>query len=213
MAIKKAIVDEPIIIPALKLKTVDLHIVGDSPLIVHAWSEKAKQMILDKQTKKAKVGRDERNPVREYADSLYWISEKPNFDKMSNDEIMDAVEHGRFGFPALAFKAAAIDGAYQQGAIEKKTTARGAVFVEGEFAEIDGKPQMREDMVRIGMGVADLRYRAEFKEWRTTLKIRLNVGALSVEQMVNLFSIGGFSNGVGEWRPAKDGSNGQFHVE
>jgi hypothetical protein len=34
-----------------------------------------------------------------------------------------------------------------------------------------------------------------------------------MEQIVNLFNIGGFACGVGEWRPGKDGSNGMFHVE
>jgi hypothetical protein len=211
MAVKKEI-GEQIIIPALKLKTFDLHLVGDSPLISHAWSHKAKQMILDKQQMKAKSGKEPRNPAKEYAESLYWLSEKPNFDEMSESEIMDAVEHGRFGFPVLAFKASAIDGAYQQGAIEKKTTARGAVFAIGEFAEIIGKPRIREDMVRIGMGTSDLRYRAEFPEWETTLRLRINEGAISMTQVVNMFNIGGFSNGVGEWRPSKDGMNGQYHV-
>ena len=68
-------------------------------------------------------------------------------------------------------------------------------------------------MVRIGMGVADLRYRGEFKQWSTTLNIRYNANVMSMEQIVNLFNIGGFSCGVGEWRPEKGGSNGMFHVE
>ena len=34
-------------------KTAKIRIIGDSPLIVHAWSEKAKRMMLEKQMKKA----------------------------------------------------------------------------------------------------------------------------------------------------------------
>jgi hypothetical protein len=81
------------------------------------------------------------------------------------------------------------------------------------MAVIEGHPDMREDMVRIGMGTADLRYRGEFKTWATTLHIRYNARAMSMEQIVNLFNIGGFACGVGEWRPGRDGSNGMFHVE
>ena len=63
------------------------------------------------------------------------------------------------------------------------------------------------------MGTADLRYRGEFKEWATTLHIRYNAKAMSMEQIINLFNIGGFACGVGEWRPSKDGAFGTFHVE
>ena len=31
---------------------------------------------------------------------------------------------------------------------------------------------MRSDMVRIGMGVADIRFRAQFCEWKTTFNVR-----------------------------------------
>ena len=212
MATKTVNQESQIIIPAIKIQEFDLNIVGDSPLICHAWSEKAKLMMLQKQQKKATAGKEVRNPMLEYAESLYWLSEKPDFSTMSEQEIFDATQTGTFGFPCLSFKAAAIDGAYQSGAIEKKTTARGAMFITGEFAVLEGKPNIREDMTRIGMGTADLRYRAEFKEWRTRLHITFNSNAISAEQVCNLFSLGGFACGIGDWRPAKDGTFGRFHV-
>ena len=213
-ATKKAKEETTIEIPGIKLKRFSLKLVGDSPLIVHAWSEKAKKMILDKQMKKASTGKDAKRPMVDFAEALYWLSDKPDFDTMDDDEIMAAVQKGRFGFPVLAFKASAIDAAYQQGAVEKKTTLRGAFHIAGEFAEIQGKPPViREDMVRIGMGTADIRYRPEFKEWSVTLDISYNSQAISVEQITNVLNIGGFAVGVGEWRPAKDGSFGTYHVE
>lgn len=50
MATKKV---DKIEIPAMDFRMATLHVVGDSPLIVHAWSEKAKRMMLEKQMKKA----------------------------------------------------------------------------------------------------------------------------------------------------------------
>lgn len=35
---------------------------------------------------------------------------------------------------------------------------------------------------------------------------------MSLEQIIGLLNVGGFSNGVGEWRPQKNGSYGMFHV-
>lgn len=202
-------VDETMIgieIPAIELKTVQLKLIGDSPLIVHAWSEKAKKMILDKQMKKATSGKEAKDPFMDFCESLYWLTDMP--EKPTMDDVVNA----KFGFPTLAFKAAAIDAGFQQGVLVKKTTARGAFRVIGEMAVIEGIPTMREDMVRIGMGTADIRYRGEFKTWSTTLTITYNPKAISLEQIVNLLNMGGFSNGVGEWRPSKDGSYGTFHV-
>ena len=68
-------------IPALKLESLKLKIVGDSPLISHAWSEKAKLMMLQKQQKNATSAKEIRRPSVEFADSLYWLTEKPNLDE------------------------------------------------------------------------------------------------------------------------------------
>jgi hypothetical protein len=74
-------------------------------------------------------------------------------------------------------------------------------------------PEMQEDMVRVGGGTADLRYRPIFHEWAVNLHIRVNARALTLEQLVHLFNQAGFSVGVGEWRPEKHGDKGMFHVE
>lgn len=212
-------------LPELKLEHFTLKIIGDSPLISHAWSEKAKLMMLSKQQKKAATAKEVRRPTVEFADSLYWLTPKPNLDGLSDEQaqaiLADIIPKSKFGFPTIAFKAAALDAGYQQGALTRnagtgdlaKTTARGAFHVKDEFAIIDGLPTPREDMARIGMGTADLRYRAEFKSWRTELNITYNATVITLEQIINLFRLGGFSNGVGEWRPSRDGSFGTFHVE
>lgn len=193
-------------IPKMQIEEFYLKLVGDSPLIVHAWSEKAKKMMLDKQMKKATSGREAKDPFMDFCDSLYWLTERPK------NPTMEDVKKAKFGFPVIAFKAAAVDSGYQQGVLPVKTTARGAFHIIGEFAEIEGTPEMREDMVRIGMGTADIRYRGEFKNWSTVLCVRYNKNAMSAEQIINLFNIAGFACGVGEWRPSKDGSYGTFHV-
>ena len=196
-----------ITIPEITLTTMKVRVEGDSPLIVHAWSEKAKKMILDKQMKKATKGKDTKDPWMDYCESMYWL------DGMPDEPTEEDIKTARFGFPACAFKAAAVDAGYQQGVLAKKTTARGAFHIMGDMVEIEGVPNMREDMVRIGMGTADIRYRGEFKEWSATLTIRYNPQVMSAEQIINLINMGGFANGVGEWRPSKDGSFGTFHVK
>lgn len=194
-------------IPEIEVRSMEVTLIGDSPLIVHKWSEKAKKEMLDKQMKKATKGKEAKDPWIDYCESLYWLTDMPTKPTQKD------IEKAKFGFPACAFKAAAVDAGYQQGLLAKKTTARGAFHISGDLVEIDGTPTMREDMVRIGQGTADIRYRGEFKNWKTKLTIRYNPNAMSAEQIINLLNMGGFANGVGEWRPSKDGNFGTFHVE
>jgi hypothetical protein len=185
--------EERIQIPQLELKEFDLSLIGDSPLVCHKWSEKAKAEIRDKQAKKAKQGRAKRDPKAEYRASLY---EHPD---------------GGYGFPTIAFKAAAVRAAKQAGMT--MTDARCCFHVAGELVKIKGKPAMREDMVRVSNGAADIRYRSEFTKWSAVIRVRYNAAVISAEQLINLFNIAGFGVGVGEHRTEKDGAWGMWHVE
>ncbi len=193
-------------IPGIKLEQFTLRLVGDSPLISHAWDPKAKQQILDKITGRAKQAKSPYNAVEAYGNSLYWLGERPA--KLSEATIAK----GKFGFPVVAFKASAVDACSHVDGITK-VEARGAFHINGELVAIDGTPEMREDMVRIAMGTTTIRHRGMFMPWTVVLPVRHNANVLTREQIVNLFNVAGFSIGVGEWRPAKDGSMGMFHVE
>lgn len=206
--------NEPIIIPAIDLKRVEIKVVGDSPLIMHKWSEKAKREMLDKQMKVAKSkGHDAKDPVADFINSIYWLDGEP--EEKTEEGFAAAIESGnaRFGFPSTAFKASAVSAAYRAKITKDKVSMNGAFHILGEMVEIDGVPVMREDMVKVGMGTADIRYRGEFKEWSAILPIQYNAGVITVEQLANMLNMGGFAVGVGEWRPEKGGSNGMFHVE
>lgn len=180
-------------IPKLNLATVQVLLIGDSPLIVHAWSPKAKEMMLAKQMKAAKQAKQAKDPERDFLESLY-----PQID-------------GQHTFPAVGFKSAMVSACRFVENL-KMTAARGAFHILGEYVKIDGAPTRREDMVRVGMGTADIRYRGEFKQWRALVEISHNESAISAAQIINLLNVAGFGVGVGEWRPERNGSYGRFHV-
>lgn len=193
-------------LPPLAIQTIEVPIVGDSPLLVHAFSKKAKEQMLAKQMKKATAGKAAKDPWQDFVESLYWL------DGMPENPTEDDVRKGRFGFPAVGFKAAAVTACTSIGSITK-VAARQAFHIEGEFVEIEGPPPaMREDVARVGMGTADLRYRGEFAPWSATLTVKFNANLMSAAQVVNLFETAGFAVGVGDWRPERDGVHGRFHV-
>lgn len=217
MATKKAST-EVIEIRPIEIKKVTIRIVGDTPLIMHAWSEKAKRMMLEAQMGVAKGKKKEaKNPVDDFIRSMYWLTPMPEDGTMESFE--EAIENGaRFGFPVTAFKQAAISAAYRMGWAKDKMSMRGAFFIDSDengMIEIHSDtPEMREDMVKVGMGTADIRYRGEFKNWYADLTISYNAnGQYSLENIVNIINAGGYVCGVGEWRPERDGQNGMFHVQ
>lgn len=216
MATKKA-ATEVIEIRPIEIKKVTIRIVGDTPLIMHAWSEKAKRMMLEAQMGIAKGKKKEaKNPVDDFIRSMYWLTQMPEDGTMESFE--EAIANGaRFGFPVTAFKQAAISAAYRMGWAKDKMSMRGAFFIDSDengMIEIHSDtPEMREDMVKVGMGTADIRYRGEFKNWYADLTISYNAnGQYSLENIVNIINAGGYVCGVGEWRPERDGQNGMFHV-
>ncbi len=193
-------------LPPMNIQTLDIPIIGDSGLICHAWSSKAKKQMLDKQMKRATTGKVAKDPWQDFCETLYWLDGMP--ETPTEDDVMNA----RFGFPAVAFKSAAITAVTSTGGMTK-VMARQCFHIVGEYVEILGPtPSMREDMVRVGMGTADIRHRAEFETWGAILRVQHNANVLSAEQVIGLFEAGGFGVGIGDWRPEKDGVNGRFHV-
>ena len=214
MATKKT--EEVVEIKPLDNRQVKIQIIGDTPLIVHAWSDKAKRMMLEAQQKTTKTKAKEiRDPYDEFINSMYWLTEKP---ESTVEAFEQAVSKGaKWGFPVGAIKMAGNSDAYRAGWVKNQMQLRGSYFLKtewGDMAEIKGDtPIIREDMVRIGMGSADLRYRAEFRNWTMEMILEYNAGGeLTLEQIMNVVNLGGYSVGIGEWRPEKDGDFGRYHI-
>ena len=209
---------EVIEIRPIQIKKATIRIVGDTPLIMHAWSENAKREMLEKQMKTTKTsGRDAKNPVEDFIRSMYWLSPIP--EEMTEEAFDAAVEAGaKFGFPVTGIKQAAISAAYRLGWVKDKMGLRGAFYIDGDSNQMveihSDAPIMREDMVKVGMGTADIRYRGEFRNWYADLNISFNAsGNTTLEQIVNIINAGGYTCGIGEWRPERDGQYGMFHVQ
>jgi hypothetical protein len=197
------------------LQSFRLLIVGDTPLITHAWSEKAKREMLDKQQKLDSVGREAKDPEADFRASLYPIDEPL----------------GVYGFPATGVKNTLVASAHKDKNIAK-VDVRKALFIHGDMTRLmpakggaicdvpllriwGSAPVMREDMVKIGSGlnkVATLSYRGQFTFWAIELRGLFNPYILNKEKLIRIVSDAGIECGVGEWRNERSGLFGSFHI-
>jgi hypothetical protein len=190
-----------------------LWVVGDTPLITHAWSEKAKREMLQKQVKATKAGKDARDPQADFVSSLYDIGD------------------GTYGFPATGLKNCILSAAHKDKGLAR-TAVMSALWIDADMIRVrpalagaicdmpliriyGGKPEMREDMVKIGAGlnkVANLAYRAQFTVWAMRVTGRVNSSVITPEALAFLIQEAGMAAGIGEWRNERKGMFGAFHL-
>lgn len=193
-------------------KNFSVWVIGDTPLITHAWSEKAKREMLQKQVKAPKAGKDARDPQQDFINSLYDMGD------------------GFYGFPATGFKNCILSVAHKDKGIPRsqvmsalwigadmvrtRPALAGAVCDMPLVRIYGSKPEMREDMVKVGSGLnktASLAYRAQFTVWAFKISGRFNADILNTEQLAFLIDEAGIACGLGEWRNERKGMFGAFH--
>ncbi len=209
---KPAPQSELIKVAALRRTHAKAIIIGDTPLIVHAWSQKAKLQMLAKHMGRP-LARVNKDPYEDFLQSMYQFDD------------------GNYGFPVVALKEAMATVTADLEGIARAQVYRNVVvtgrrgFSIGVFADIKSPtelaevfspnaPQVREDMVRLS-GISrdpDIRYRAEFWPWALEFSIAYDPQIFDSEATMNLLGRAGFTVGLGEWRQEKGGSNGLFHT-
>lgn len=199
-------------IPELEIKRTQITIVGDTPLIVKRFSQKAKEEIAEKQQKKAKKVKEGENIWETFIDSLHWLTPKPK--EYTEKAFNEAMKKGaKFGFPATGIKQCIASGAYRKKFVKDKVSMYGAFHIAEELCEIKGTLTMSEDYARNPMtGGAVVCTRPKFTDWSITFTLVYD-STFSINELVNFINIGGFGVGIGCWRVEKAGMYGMFHVE
>lgn len=197
----------------------NIWLVGDTPLITHSWSEKAKREMLVKQVKAVKGGKEARDPEQDFVNSLYTLHEGKT------------IADGIYGFPAMGVKNCILSAAHKDKGLARSSVLS-ALWVEADMSRVrpalagavcdmpllrifGSAPEMREDMVKIGSGlnkVANLAYRAQFTTWAMNVKGRFNTSVITPEALAFLIQEAGTASGLGEWRNERRGMFGAFHL-
>lgn len=195
-----------VIIPKIVPQVLSVEIVGVTPLIVCAWSEKARRQMLEKQMGKSLKKKEPKDPVADYNASRY----------VSTD--------GWDGLPAGGIKGCLVAACRMVDGLPMTVAKRmlrirsqGVTEKGQQLVRIYGEPRMHEGMVRLESGVADVRFRAEYPVWSCKLEIEFLQNVISAEQVCNLLELAGWCEGLCEHRKGSpkncSGDSGSFQIK
>lgn len=186
-------------VPRLDVESLQVRIVGTSPLILHRMSQKASnELLLPKGRKTAadKAANLKHNPIEEFRASAYLLPSGPTL----------------LGFMASALKKAIMTAALDLPGMKKSQIGR-LLWVEEQFVPIWGEPLLFMSVVRSSdiNRTPDIRTRAIVPEWCTEFRVSYVRPLLTAQAVANLISAAGSVAGIGDWRPEKGAGNyGQF---
>jgi len=187
-------------------------IVGTAPLVIHRFSHKTKEQMLQKmETGKAASSRKDRSAK-------------------DSDESFNAARYvsaeGWDGFHAGAIRSALVSACRLVGF--KMTLAKMSLFVIEDGWDalepqiplvriLKAKPQRQDDMARVETGAPYVTVRAAYHGWAANVKIRWDNDQFTVSDVSNLIARVGVQVGLGEGRPDSKNSCGMgwgtFEVE
>jgi hypothetical protein len=193
-----------VVIAPPKFNQGTIHIRGIAPYVQHKFSQKALNLMEDRQRagsvgEKSRRRRDPKN-----FDELYELAQHR----------FCAADGGGHGIPAPAFRNAMIDSCRLAGFA--MTRAKLSLFIVPDGRDSDGqplviikgKPRIHQAAARNASGVADIRWRPMFEQWSAAVTIRWDARQFNASDVVNLMAIAGQQVGIGEGRPSSPDSNG-----
>ena len=193
---------ESITISPPNIKRASFRIVGDAPLVINAFSQKARQIMRETQEAGHVAKKGKRREPKDFMGN-YEAAKHKHAD-------------GWCGYPAGGFRNALISACRMAGFA--MTRAKLSLFVEADGFEADGTPLVKitkgephyhESYVRNATGVVDLRARAMWDVgWEMTVRIKYDADQFSLQDVANLLLRAGMQVGIGEGRPDSKGSAG-----
>jgi len=194
-------VPEQVRITRPRLRTATIAIQGISQYVQHAFSEKQRKQMEETQ-RAGQQGRSRRTRTPKDFEAMYEAAKHVS-------------KEGWPGIPAPAFRNACIAACRLVGF--KMTHAKMSIFIEADgvdrnsgtpLVRIIGEPHIQQDPVRNESGVADIRWRPAWDEWRASVRVTWDEDQFSATDVFNLMMRAGLQVGIGEGRPDSPNSNG-----
>jgi hypothetical protein len=186
-------------VPLIQKTWIQFGIRGTAPMVQNRFGNKAREAMRLKKAGKLTRTREACVPEEEFESAKYVTAD------------------GKPGFPAMGLKKAMITAAHRDIGIEKVLVCKAVRLRVDDPLDVlpmeASEPTMREDLVKVGNGAADLRYRPEYRNWTATVKFVIDEGLLNAADVIGLVNRAGFGVGLCEMRPEKKGDFGTFEFD
>ncbi|MFH1157070.1 MAG: hypothetical protein V1793_25010 [Pseudomonadota bacterium] len=193
---------EVITITPPNFQRISIVLEGTAPLMQARFSAKSMQAMMAKQAAGSTANKGKKREPRDFDDDF--------------KQAMHVSSEGWIGVPAAALRNACIDVCRMVGF--KMTHAKMSIFVEANGNDVvDGQPLVKLDApypektemaTRNATGVADIRVRPMWREWKLPVTFRYDADQFTANDVVNLVARAGEQIGLGEGRPYSKSSNG-----
>lgn len=201
MATKKS-TEESVSILEVKTRTLDVCIIGTTPMIQQSMSAKVQAQLLLPPAKKnatEKASSLKHEPLKEFQSAIYRAAQ-------DSDTLL--------AMPATAWKSAIRSAALDLPGASKSQIGR-LTFVNGEMLPVWGVPKILLSVVRSAdmNRTPDIRSRPILPKWATRISVTFVEPILKEQAIVNLIAAAGITIGMSDWRPQKGSGNfGQFRI-
>ena len=181
---------------------IKLTLEGTAPLMQARFSAKAMQAMMAKMAAGSTARKGTKREARDFDEDFR--------------QAMHISTEGWIGVPAAALRNACIDVCRMVGF--KMTHAKMSIFVVADGNDqVDGQPLVKLDApapertemaTRNATGVADIRIRPMWRQWKLHIVFRFDADQFTDTDVVNLVARAGEQIGIGEGRPYSKQSNG-----
>lgn len=194
--------DGAIVITEVREGTINLVLVGRTPLLLNRMAAKAKRELLfphGRKTSADKAANLKHNPLQEYRDSSIQLSDGPTLLGFRSAGVKQAIASAALDMP---------------GSVSKAQIGR-LVWVPGEHLPVYGRPQVFTSVVRMAdqKRTPDIRTVAIVPRWAIPVSINFVEPILNPTIIITLLAAAGLYIGIGDGRPEKGKLTfGQFEV-
>lgn len=183
--------------------TLEVCVLGTSPIILNRMSEKAKRELLMPKGRKTAVEKAttlKHNPMEEFRASPYRLASEsaPTLLAVLSTSFKGAMANAALDLPGA-----------------KKAQIGRLVHVDGDMVPLFGIPQLFMSTVRSAdmNKTPDIRTRAIVARWACRVSITYTKPLMRPQAVANLLAASGIIDGIGDWRPEKGkGNYGQFEI-
>jgi len=189
-------------LPGMTTDSMRVLVIGTAPLIVHKFSAKQEQILLEKHMGEATPGgREIKDPQANFEAARYHLSDNSD------------------GIPAVSFKKSIVAMCGKDAGIFKNKAGAIRVIADDLSTGLcrilipDGQPTIHQEIVRNANGMPDIRHRPQYWPWACLLQISFIERYAAPARILQVIETAGYMQGVAEKRPGKsDHQNGTFRL-